>query len=378
MVIAFIMTAVEDINTVTGVGQHQLNIVKGLMELSLEDNYVFLVNDLVEKQLLGIYPGIKTYSYGKQLKLPRIIKRGYYFFNLLYLNRIIISKAIGYIDPDVVFQPFNCITIKTRWKKPSALILLDLYHRFFPEFIRKAYYIYTVKRHDAMMRNSDLIITSSNENKSHVGQFYPEALHKVEVIPVPIEIDTEAFEPVDIGKPYILCVNSLRYHKNIHTLIKAFNLIKDRVEHNLVLIGTTENDEKENIKSKSDRIIFTGYISSSQRNYLYREADLFVSPTMFEGFGMTPLEAMLFEKKVLVSDIPVMREANFGSVEYFGDIENEEILSNRLIEVLDRNYTDKQLKDVKKQVLEKYNPTRIALQIHMKLTALGGINEDCD
>lgn len=376
MTIAFIMSAVEDINTVTGLGQHQLNIVKGLMRLSLEDNYVFLVNDVVRDQLLEIYPRIRTYSYGKQHKLPKIFEKYYYVLNMFCLNWFYVPKAIKNIDPDVIFQPYNCITIRTRWKKPYALMVLDMYHRFFPGCMRKNKYKLTVSRHDSMMEDSDLIITSSQVNKEHIGLFYPEAVSKVKIIPVPIDIDVDDCEYFETRKPYILCVNSMRYHKNIHTLVKAFNLIKDRIEHNLVLIGTNENDEADNIKSENDRVIFTGYISSAQRNYLYREADLFVSSTMFEGFGMTPLEAMVFKRKVLVSDIPVMRESTLGCAEYFGDIENEDYLAERIMEQLEKEYTEDYLEEIRRLVERKYSPKKIAQQIHDSLTELGNDNED--
>lgn len=376
MIIAFIMSAVEDIGTVTGLGQHQLNIVKGLMELSLGDKYVFVVNELVAEQLHDLYPNIKTYSYGKQFKLPRMFEKFYYFLNMWFLNQFIVPKAVRHIEPTIVFQPYNCITIRTRWKYPYALMVLDLYHRFFPDYMKKAKFRLTQKKHDAMMKNAGLIVTSSTENKNHFKEFYPEFLSKVRVVPVPIDIDTSDYEKFEVKKPYILCVNSLRYHKNIHTLVKAFNLIKDRIEHNLILIGNSEWDEVDNISTGSDRIIFTGYISSAQRNYLYENTDLFVSPTMFEGFGMTPLEAMLFERKVLVSDIPVMRESTLGLAEYFGDIENEEILAGRILEVLEMEYPEGRLSAIKGRILEEYNPRTIADKIHSCLIGLVEADED--
>ena len=370
------MSAVEDIGTVTGLGQHQLNIVKGLMELSLGDKYVFVVNELVADQLHDLYPNIRTYSYGKQFKLPRLLEKYYYFLNMWFVNQFIVPKAIKHINPSIVFQPYNCMTIRTRWKYPYALMVLDLYHRFFPDYMKKIKFRLSVKRHNAMMKNADLIVTSSSENKKHFKKFYPESLSRIRVVPVPIDIDTTDCEEFQVNKPYILCVNSLRYHKNIHTLVKAFNLINDRIEHNLILIGNGEWDEVDNIRTGSDRIIFTGYISSAQRNYLYGNADLFVSPTMFEGFGMTPLEAMLFEKKVLVSDIPVMRESTLGLAEYFGDIENESVLAKRILEVLEMEYPDGRLSAIKGRILEEYNPCVIAYKIHSCLTELVEADEN--
>lgn len=364
MKIAFNMVYLEDINTVTGVGQHQLNIVEGLMELSYHEFYVFLVNDIVKKQLTKKYPSIKTISYGKQEKFPKLFKKYYYFINTLFLNQIYIKRIVRKVKPDVIFQPFNAISIKTKWKQPVVIMVLDMYHRFFPQLLGKLSYRITKNRHDAMMKYSDAIITSTNVNKKHIVQFYPESYNKISVIPVPISIDTSIIKEFTVNKPYILCVNSLRYHKNIHTLIKAFNKIKGEIEHDLVLIGSSENDEANNIKNKNNRIHFTEYISEAERNYLYQEADLIVSPTMFEGFGMTPLEAMLFEKKVLVSDIEVMRESTFNSVQYFKDIENEKVLAKRIIEVLEMKEDIIILKNNKNEVIKRYSPKVVAKEIH--------------
>ena len=372
MKIAFNMVSVEDINTVTGVGQHQLNIVKGLMELSYEDNYLFLVNEIVDRQLKQMYPKIKTYNYGKQLKIPQFFKKFYYVINTFYLNQCVVPKIVKKVQPDIIFQPYNCITLKTKWKIPVAVMVLDMYHRFFPQCLTKKKYNFTVKRHNAIMKNSGLIVTSSQVNKKHIIQFYPKTKDKIKVAPVPIVIDTEDISEFPIKKPYILCVNSLRYHKNIHTLIKAFNLIKDNIKHDLVLIGTPEADEADNIKNKSNRIIFTGYISHQERNYLYSEADLVVSPTMFEGFGMTPLEAMLFEKRVLVSDIEIMRESTFNAAEYFTDIENETVLAERIEQILGQELDSKKLMSNKEQVNKRYSPSVVAKMINRMFVEFSG------
>ncbi len=374
MKIVFNMVYLEDINKVTGVGQHQLNIIEGLMELSYQDCYVFLVNDIVKKQLTKKYPKINTISYGKQEKFPKFFKKFYYFLNTLFLNQVHIKRIVKKIKPDIIFQPFNAISIKTKWKQPVVIMVLDMYHRFFPQVLGKINYMITKNRHDAMMKYSDAIITSSNVNKKHIVQFYPKSYNKISVIPVPISIDTSIIKEFIVKKPYILCVNSLRYHKNIHTLIKAFNKIKSEIEHDLVLIGTSENDEANNIKNKNSRIHFTEYISEAERNYLYQEADLIVSPTMFEGFGMTPLEAMLFEKKVLVSDIEVMRESTFNSAQYFKDIENEKVLAKRIIEVLEMKEDKIELKNNKNEVIKRYNPKVVAKEIHQVFINIIGEN----
>jgi len=364
MKIAFDMTSVENPLCITGVGQHQLNIVKGLIALNLEKKYIFIVNETLEIYLKERYPMINTYNYGKHNKLPKIINKYYSFLNLIYLNRYVVKRAIKKINPDIIFYPFNSVTIKTKCKKPVVTMVLDMYHRFYKNKMSSLNYKLTVNRHNAIFKHSHIIITSSKVNKKHIKMFYPNVLDKqIKVVPVPISINTEKKEEYKTKNPYIVCVNALRHHKNIHTLIKAFNLIKDKVDFDLILIGEYNYDEENNIEHKSNRIIFTGYISLEQRNFLYENALLFISPTMFEGFGMTPLEAMLFKTKVLVSDIEIMRESTFNSAFYFKNITDEYNLAKRILKVLKIQVSEKELNTLKNEVLKRYNPKVVATQI---------------
>jgi len=364
MKIAFNMTSIGNPLDVTGVGQHQFNIVKGLMNLNLEKKYVFIVNEELEAYLKERYPNINTYNYGKQNKWPKIIDKYYFFLNSLYLDQYIVKKAVKKINPDIIFHPFNNVTIKTKCKKPVVTMVLDMYHRFHKSKLSSLNYKVTVIRHNAIFKHSHTIITSSNVNKKHIKIFYPNVLdERIKVIPVPIDINPNIKVEYKTKNPYILCVNSLRYHKNTHTLIKAFNLIKDKVKFDLILIGQYSYDEENNIKNQSERIIFTGYISLEQRNFLYENALLFISPTMFEGFGMTPLEAMVFKTKVLVSGIEVMRESTFNKAFYADDITNEHKLAKRILEVLKIQVSEKQLNLLKDEVFERYNPNAIAAKI---------------
>ena len=365
MIIVFNLMNIDNIDIVTGVGQHQLNIIEGIIEASIEKNFVFIVNENVNKQLKSLYKNIITYNYGRQEKIIKVANKFYSSINFLYLNNIIFPRIVKKLKPDIIFQSFNCFTIRTKLKIPVVTMVVDLYHRFYRKYLNRIFYGIVVYKHNRIFKNSYSIITSSYSNREHINRFYPNVINeKINVVPVPISIDTDLVSEYKIKKPYIICVNSLRYHKNIITLIKAYNILKKETDIQLVLVGTEQEDEVGTVLNKEKGIIFTGYISKEQRNYLYKNAALFVSPTMFEGFGMTPIEAMLFKVKVLVSDIEVMRESTFNSVFYYKDIMNEKNLSKRIIEVLNINISDEQLEDIKQKALELYAPIKIAQDIN--------------
>lgn len=110
-----------------------------------------------------------------------------------------------------------------------------------------------------------------------------------------------------LKNPYILTVSTISPRKNIDGLIKAFNNIKSKTNCNLVIAGKNgwlyesvyEEVKKLNLE---DRVIFTGKINDYELAQLYKECQIFVYPSFYEGFGLPPLEAMSYNKKCVVSN----------------------------------------------------------------------------
>lgn len=111
----------------------------------------------------------------------------------------------------------------------------------------------------------------------------------------------------EIKKPYILTVSTISPRKNIDGLIIAFNNIKDKVNHDLVIAGRNGwlyehvYELVTNLGLK-DRVVFTGGVNDDELKYLYKNADLFTYVSLYEGFGLPPLEAMSYGVPCVVSD----------------------------------------------------------------------------
>ena len=110
-----------------------------------------------------------------------------------------------------------------------------------------------------------------------------------------------------LKNPYILTVSTISPRKNIDGLIRAFNNIKNKTNCNLVIAGKNgwlyEKVYEEAKKLElEDRVIFTGGISDYELAQLYKECEVFVYPSFYEGFGLPPLEAMSYNKKCIVSN----------------------------------------------------------------------------
>src|SRR5574344_156897 len=114
----------------------------------------------------------------------------------------------------------------------------------------------------------------------------------------------------------ILFVGNIKRHKGLHTLLPAFlEARKKGLSAKLVIVGNAQkfrsSDDsiaKEIDDMPQDSVVFTGKISDSMLKRLYAESKLLVQPSLYEGFGLPPLEALTLGTNALITDIPVFKE----------------------------------------------------------------------
>lgn len=119
-----------------------------------------------------------------------------------------------------------------------------------------------------------------------------------------------------IKKDYIIFVGNIKKHKGLDCLLEAFiEAKKYNLKQSLYIVGNeTDFRSKDNFFHdklsvfKSDEVKFIGSVPDDELSLLFAEASLLVQPSLYEGFGLPPLEAMFFGTKALISDIPVFRE----------------------------------------------------------------------
>lgn len=108
-------------------------------------------------------------------------------------------------------------------------------------------------------------------------------------------------------RPYLLFVGNVKPHKNLKTLLNAFKLIENQIPHDLVIVGKKEGfitGDKSVVAeavSLGDRVKFTGYVEDNLLRQYYVHADALVLPSLYEGFGLPPLEAMACGCPAIVS-----------------------------------------------------------------------------
>lgn len=139
-------------------------------------------------------------------------------------------------------------------------------------------------------------------------------------------------------RPYLIFVGNIKPHKNLAFLVRAFQQVADLIPYDLVLVGkkdgflTGDHNIGNLVKGWEQRIHFTGWVTDEQLQQYVAQSEAMVFPSLYEGFGLPPLEAMAAGRRVLVSDIPVMREV-CGDAAWYFDPYDEQSLQQLLLKV---------------------------------------------
>jgi glycosyltransferase involved in cell wall biosynthesis len=258
-------------------------------------------------------------------------------------------------SPDVLLVPAHTIPLLPIRKKIKVIVNVhDVGFRRFPELYKPIQVWY----HDLTMRRikarADLIITISEFSKKEIMELYGVKPEKIKVVYLGFderrfslvhENDKTVLEKYKITQPYLLYVGRLEKKKNIAGMVLAFALAKEKFpELKLVLAGSSGNQFEEIKKIISDHklrneVIITGYLAEADLPSLYSQAEIFLFPTLYEGFGLPILEAMASGVPVITSNFAPHTEVGGGAA-YYADPYSPQALSDAIIKVL----ADPQLK----------------------------------
>lgn len=173
-------------------------------------------------------------------------------------------------------------------------------------------------------KKSLVVLTVSEFSKSEIVKYIQIPKEKIYVIYNATNLESqEKLQHVidvknkfNIDKKIILAVSTLDPRKNLNLLIDAFcELNLD--DYQLVLVGGSAKHFNYKSSIENSNTIFTGFVSDEELITLYKSCEIFVYPSLYEGFGIPPLEAMEFEAPVLLSDIPCLKEIYANSAHFF-------------------------------------------------------------
>jgi len=293
-----------------GIGTYIRNLVTELGVLDRESQYVLLTRPDDAASIAAAGPNFRAvvetsrpYSLGEQWRIPRAAAR---------------ARAQLLHEPHYVLPPLTrCRTVVT---------IHDCIHLRFPEYLpsRAAFaYAHTMIRLAA--RKADRVLTVSEASKRDILHSTGVAAEKVVVVHNGLDSrfaavpDAEAVDRVrqrfQLDHPFVLYVGNIKPHKNLERLIAAFASMRgDGPEGlKLVVIGD-ETSKHPGLRQAVHRhrldkhVRFFGFQPAATLVTFYRLARAFVFPSLYEGFGLPPLEAMANETPVVTSNVSSLPE----------------------------------------------------------------------
>lgn len=208
---------------------------------------------------------------------------------------------------------------------------------------RSTYYI--LNKH--AINTSEVILVPSESTKSDVLDIFDCSEEKVHVIHhalddvfLNVAENRADYIPNGLrpGDRYLLSVGSAKPNKNLVRLLEAFARVKKEISAKLVLIGDLDARYPEvqfasnNLHIQND-VIFTGRVTDSELLSLYSKALAFVFPSVYEGFGLPPLEAMACNTPVTCSKATSLPEV-VGDAALLFDPYSVESISNAIVRVV--------------------------------------------
>jgi glycosyltransferase involved in cell wall biosynthesis len=238
---------------------------------------------------------------------------------------------------DVYFCPFNSVWPRPA-QLPSVVTLTDIQEVYYQHFFRKEDLYDRAWHYPSSTRAADRVVTISQFSKNSIARHH--RLRSSKIIVAHLCADPSYFDSAAIAIPpndplpfdrYLFYPANRWAHKNHDTLLKALKLLKGSGENaNVVFTGFDIRggypvQEKAIEYGVAECVHMAGYVTVPQMAYLYQSAEMLVFPSLFEGFGMPPVEAMAAGCPAAVSTSSCLPEVCGDAAEYFDPNDAEEI-----------------------------------------------------
>jgi len=180
-----------------------------------------------------------------------------------------------------------------------------------------------------LLKRLKTLITVSQFSKREIGEFYDFPAQKILVVPNAVGEEFQPGEPLQAGPRYLLAVSSPSAHKNFSRMIQAFLQLKGFEQVELRIVGgggaVFSDPNLEALANSDPRVRFLGRLSDAQLIEQYQGAAAFVFPSLYEGFGIPPLEAQACGCPVLAANAASIPEVLQSSALYFDPLDIEHI-----------------------------------------------------
>jgi glycosyltransferase involved in cell wall biosynthesis len=322
-----------------GISRYAYNLIKSISEIDKKNEYVLLSNNNYLEDFVSSYENFslkvinsRLYGMREQFSFPRLLKK----------EKIDIFHSPSFFGP--VFG--SCKVIMTIHD------MIPLLFREESSIMHKEYYRFIVKR---AAKNASRIITVSENSRRDIANYLSIPLEKIVVTYNAVDevfrrnnegMVDEIKDRFGINDGFILYVGTQKPHKNVSLLIEAYQQLRGRINHQLIIAGRKHQLFQRSLsKNMLEGVIFVGEVSDEFLSQFYRCADIYVSPSLYEGFGFPPLEAMACGTAVVAIRSPSLGEI-LGDVGYIVEGNQPEELASAIYKVLLNG-------NIKKDLVEK-------------------------
>ena len=294
-----------------GIGTYLRNLLRHLSRLDSQTEYVVFsrAGDAALPEELGanfrtIPETVKQYSIGEQVRIPLDLRR----------EKIDLFHAPHYVLPPLT----PC---------KSVVTIHDCIHLRFPQYLpNRLGYAYARSSMWMATRRANRVLTVSEASKRDILRYFRVPEGKIDVIYNAIDDrlgETPTAEEVErvreryqLNAPYVLYAGNIKPHKNLERLIEAFHTLRQDPDlgHVKLLIIGDEISKYASLRRAVHRyklhkyVRFFGFVPDKTLAVLYRLARVFVFPSLYEGFGFPPLEAMASGTPVITSNVSSLPE----------------------------------------------------------------------
>jgi glycosyltransferase involved in cell wall biosynthesis len=344
-------------NNMSGVAVYALRLLMGL-EFQTDSVQVFLlVTDRNKRFIKQAHPSFKLITLQKKENF--LLK--HLHFTTGYLHKKKVNNIVADYDINIFFTPFlqNASLYTTKIKQIGVLHDVQTYVFFEKDGLKGKVYRYLYRK---MLGRMFKVVTISKFSKDSIIKNIPTLESKIKVIYNSVVSSTTSDQSLfNQFKPYILYVNTLEPYKNIETLIKAFAISKDNIPHKLIIKAKETaywNNEIKSLIKKLDigeRIILVSdNFNDLEMASFYKEAELFISPSLMEGFGYTPIEAAIYKTPVITTNESAIYETTRGLLNYYSPARDQQVLSKAIENILLNPPSEKKLQAISNELLTEY------------------------
>jgi glycosyltransferase involved in cell wall biosynthesis len=228
------------------------------------------------------------------------------------------------------------------YRGKMLVTVYDLFHLAMPKLVGGWYRrLYAKFMFTMVLRRALVILTISHFSKNELRRFCGPL--STPTHPIHLGVSSSWFDIKPSTRPYenayVLFVGNVKPHKNLSALVTAFNLICSYIPHDLVIVGkregfiTGDSVAAELASRMGSRVHFTGYLDEVALHQYLAHAEAMVFPSLYEGFGLPPLEAMAAGCPVLVSDAGPMPEV-CGDAALYCDPYSADDMAAKLLTIL--------------------------------------------